>query len=195
MYPRFWAEFLAVWSKYCGGLREFPDKSSNFGILYGRVYGPLGRSGSECWVKHSQMRNSANNSNSHLLIHQIMLSHSDLKLLWSVLIFHRIDRVIRLHFLRGIFFLASYVLNKLWTREIKKIEVEVGEARRTWKKTFKDARNEGTNKRWRDRVEKKNSKVGKRCKSLFLVTRSNFSQHFQSYCSRLSVVFLKGQIW
>ena len=47
MYPRFWAEFLAVLSKYYGGLREyyvelseFPDKSSNFGLLYGRVYGP-----------------------------------------------------------------------------------------------------------------------------------------------------------
>ena len=47
MYPRFWAEFLAVKSKYYGGLREyygelreFPDKSSNFGLLYGRVYGP-----------------------------------------------------------------------------------------------------------------------------------------------------------
>ena len=38
MYPRFWAEFLAVWSKYYGELREFPDKSSNFGLLYGRVY-------------------------------------------------------------------------------------------------------------------------------------------------------------
>ena len=48
MYPRFLAEFLAVWSKYYGGLcyyygelREFPDKSSNFGLLYGCVYGPL----------------------------------------------------------------------------------------------------------------------------------------------------------
>ena len=45
---RFWAEFLALWSKYYawlseyyGGLREFPDKSSNFDILYRRVYGPL----------------------------------------------------------------------------------------------------------------------------------------------------------
>ena len=44
MYPRFWAESLAVWSKYYGGLREyygelreFPDKNSNFGLLYGRV--------------------------------------------------------------------------------------------------------------------------------------------------------------
>ena len=41
MYQRFWAEFLAVRSKYYGWLREFPDKSSNFGLLYGRVYGPL----------------------------------------------------------------------------------------------------------------------------------------------------------
>ena len=27
--------------EYHGELREFPDKSSNFGLLYGRVYGPL----------------------------------------------------------------------------------------------------------------------------------------------------------
>ena len=27
--------------EYYGELREFPDKSSNFGLLYGRVYGPL----------------------------------------------------------------------------------------------------------------------------------------------------------
>ena len=27
--------------EYNGELREFPDKSSNFGLLYGRVYGPL----------------------------------------------------------------------------------------------------------------------------------------------------------
>ena len=39
--PSFWAEFLAVWSKYYTWLREFPDKNSNFGLLYGRVYGPL----------------------------------------------------------------------------------------------------------------------------------------------------------
>ena len=40
--PIFWAEFLAVWSKYYARLlREFPDKSSNFGLLYGREYGPL----------------------------------------------------------------------------------------------------------------------------------------------------------
>ena len=48
MYPRSWAKFFAVRHKYYGGLRdyygelrEFPDKSSNFGLLYGRVYGPL----------------------------------------------------------------------------------------------------------------------------------------------------------
>ena len=40
--PSFWEEFLVVWSKYSAWLlREFPDKSSNFGLLYGRVYGPL----------------------------------------------------------------------------------------------------------------------------------------------------------
>ena len=27
--------------EYHGKLREFPDKSPNFGLLYGRVYGPL----------------------------------------------------------------------------------------------------------------------------------------------------------
>ena len=36
----FWAEFVAVWSKYYAWLREFPDKSANFGILYGHVYVP-----------------------------------------------------------------------------------------------------------------------------------------------------------
>ena len=39
MYQDPGAEFLAVWSKYSGGLRQFPDKSSHFGLLYGRVYG------------------------------------------------------------------------------------------------------------------------------------------------------------
>ena len=36
--PSFWAEFLAIWNKYYGRLREFPDKSSDFVLLYGRVY-------------------------------------------------------------------------------------------------------------------------------------------------------------
>ena len=27
--------------EYYGELLKFPDKSSNFGLLYGRVYGPL----------------------------------------------------------------------------------------------------------------------------------------------------------
>ena len=27
--------------EYYGELREFPDTSSNFGLLYGHVYGPL----------------------------------------------------------------------------------------------------------------------------------------------------------
>ena len=38
--PSFWAEFLAVWSKYHAWLHQFPDKSLNFGLLYGRVFGP-----------------------------------------------------------------------------------------------------------------------------------------------------------
>ena len=33
--------FLALWSKYHVWLCEFLDKSSNFGLLCGRVYGPL----------------------------------------------------------------------------------------------------------------------------------------------------------
>ena len=38
----FLGRVLAVRNKYYAWLlREFPNKSSNFGLLYGRVYGPL----------------------------------------------------------------------------------------------------------------------------------------------------------
>ena len=36
-----WEEFLAIRNKHYAWLREFPDKRSNFGLLYECVYEPL----------------------------------------------------------------------------------------------------------------------------------------------------------